>query len=97
MDTRTVANGMHTLSASARDVTGSVGFSAPVSVNVANASHFQNEILATGFDLPTTMAFLPDGKMLVGELGGTIRWCCRRIPRSNQLPSCRSPTSAGTA
>lgn len=72
-DTRTVTNGIHTLSVSARDVTGSVGFSAPVSVNVANVSHFQNEILATGFDLPTTMVFLPDGKMLVGELGGTIR------------------------
>ena len=47
--------------------------SAPVTVNVANASYFQNEILATGFNLPTAIKFLPDGRMLVVELAGTIR------------------------
>jgi chitodextrinase len=31
------------------------------------------------------------------SLGERYAWCCRRIPRSNQLPSCRSPTSTGTA
>ena len=41
-----------------------------MAVNVANTDYFQNEILATGFDLPTTFEFLPDGRMLVAELQG---------------------------
>ena len=42
-------------------------------MNVANTNYFQNEILATGFDLPTSIEFLPDGRMLVVELGGKIK------------------------
>jgi glucose/arabinose dehydrogenase/PKD repeat protein len=34
---------------------------------------FVNEVLATDFELPTTIEFLPDGRMLVVELQGTIR------------------------
>ena len=40
---------------------------------MSNADYFQNEILATGLDLPTTLEFLPDGRMLVGELQGKIK------------------------
>ena len=72
-DTRTVSNGAHTLTALATDVDGHTTLSAPVTVNVANGSYFQNEILATGFNLPTAIKFLPDGRMLVVELAGTIR------------------------
>ena len=72
-DTRTVSNGAHTLTALATDVDGHSTLSAPVTVNVANASYFQNEILATGFNLPTAIKFLPDGRMLVVELAGTIK------------------------
>lgn len=72
-DTRGTTNGAHMLTASARDVNGIVGFSAPVVVNVANSSFFQNEILATGFNLPTAIKFLPDGRMLVVELAGKIK------------------------
>ena len=46
---------------------------AGVAVNVANTNSFQNEILATGFNLPTTIEFLPDGRMLVVELAGKIK------------------------
>ncbi len=42
-------------------------------MNVTNTNFFQNEVLATGFDLPTNIEFLPDGRMLVVELAGTIR------------------------
>ena len=72
-DTRTVSNGAHTLTALATDVDGHTTLSAPVTVNVANGSYFQNEILATGFNLPTAIKFLPDGRMLVVELAGTVR------------------------
>jgi glucose/arabinose dehydrogenase/PKD repeat protein len=72
-DSRAVANGAHTLTARARDAAGNVSTSAGVTVNVANADYFQNEILATGFALPTTFEFLPDGRMLVGELQGKIK------------------------
>ena len=72
-DTRAVSNGAHTLTARARDAAGNLTTSSPVTVNVANASHFQNEVLATGFTLPTAIKFLPDGRMLVVELAGTIK------------------------
>jgi glucose/arabinose dehydrogenase/chitodextrinase len=72
-DTRNLANGAHTITARARDASGNSTLSAPVNVNVANVSSFQNEILATGFTLPTSIEFLPDGRMLVVELGGRIR------------------------
>jgi glucose/arabinose dehydrogenase len=72
-DTRAVSNGAHTLTARARDPAGNLTTSSPVTVNVANASHFQNEVLATGFTLPTAIKFLPDGRMLVVELAGTIK------------------------
>ena len=40
---------------------------------LASGSYFRNEILTTGLSLPTTMAFLPGGAMLVGEIGGTVK------------------------
>ncbi|MGE5770394.1 MAG: PQQ-dependent sugar dehydrogenase, partial [Betaproteobacteria bacterium] len=72
-DSRSVGNGAHTLRARARDAAGNATTSGPVTVNVANTDSFQNEILATGFDLPTTFEFLPDGRMLVAELQGKIK------------------------
>ena len=72
-DTRTSTNGGHTLTARARDAAGNSTLSSGVTVNVANANFFQNEVLATGFDLPTAMKFLPDGRLLVSELAGRIR------------------------
>jgi glucose/arabinose dehydrogenase len=72
-DTRTVANGTHTLTAAARDAAGNTTLSAAVPVVVDNTNQFQNEILATGFNLPTNIEFLPDGRMLVVELQGTIK------------------------
>lgn len=72
-DTRVVGNGAHTVTARARDTAGNVTVANPVTVNVANSDHFQNEILATGLDLPTAMKFLPDGRMLVSELQGKIK------------------------
>ena len=72
-DTRSATNGSHTLSARARDAAGNVATSTPVTVNVANTSVFQNEVLATGLDLPTSLVFLPDGRMLVTELPGKIK------------------------
>ncbi len=72
-DTRTVSNGAHTLTALARDLSGNTTLSTPVMVNVSNVNNFRNEILATGFNLPTAIKFLPDGRMLVVELAGTIK------------------------
>lgn len=72
-DTRADANGAHTLTARARDVEGNTTLSLPVAVSVANTDYFQNEILATGFDLPTNFEFLPDGRMLVAELQGRVK------------------------
>ncbi len=72
-DTRTVANGAHTLTARARDAAGNSTVSGAVAVNVGNTNLFQNEVLATGFALPTSIKFLPDGRLLVVELAGKIR------------------------
>src|SRR5262245_55100914 len=40
---------------------------------LASGNYFQNQVLTVGLSLPTTMAFLPGGAMVVGELGGTVR------------------------
>jgi glucose/arabinose dehydrogenase/chitodextrinase len=72
-DTRTATNGAHTVTARARDANGNVTVASPVTVNVSNSDSFINDILATGFNLPTAMKFLPDGRMLVAELGGKIK------------------------
>jgi len=72
-DTRTAGNGAHTLTALARDTSGNTTLSAGVAVNVSNSASFRNEILATGFNLPTAIKFMPDGRMLIVELAGTIK------------------------
>jgi glucose/arabinose dehydrogenase/PKD repeat protein len=72
-DTRTYTNGAHTVTARARDTSGNIRVATPVNANVVNADFFQNQVLATGFDLPTAMKFLPDGRMLVAELRGKIK------------------------
>ena len=72
-DTRAMANGAHTLAARARDTDGKTKLSPLVNVTVANSDYFQNQVLASGFELPTTIEFLPDGRMLVAELAGTIK------------------------
>jgi glucose/arabinose dehydrogenase len=45
--------------------------SLPAAVDPAGT--FRNEVLATGFDLPTAITFLPDGRMLVVQLEGVIK------------------------
>ena len=72
-DTRVMANGAHTLTARARDTDGKTKLSPLINVTVANSDHFQNQVLATGFELPTAIEFLPDGRMLVAELAGRIK------------------------
>jgi glucose/arabinose dehydrogenase/PKD repeat protein len=72
-DTRTASNGTHTLTALARDAAGNAKLSASVGVTVANNNFFQNDVLVTGLNLPTSIEFLPDGRMLVMELQGTIK------------------------
>ena len=54
-----------------RDAAGSTF--AVAGVNAAATDSFQNEVLATGFQLPTAFEFLPDGRMLVAELQGRIK------------------------
>ncbi len=71
-DTRATPNGAHVLAARARDTDNKTTVSTPVNVTVANTDTFQNEVLSTGFDLPTAMKFLPDGRLLLTELGGKI-------------------------
>ena len=71
-DTRASPNGAHTVAARARDTDNKTTNSTPVNVTVANTDNFQNEVLATGFNLPTAMKFLPDGRLLLTEVGGKI-------------------------
>jgi glucose/arabinose dehydrogenase len=71
-DTRGSSNGAHTLTATARDAAGNIRTSTPVTVNVANATSFHNDILATGMALPTAMKFMPDGDLLMTLLAGKI-------------------------
>jgi glucose/arabinose dehydrogenase len=72
-DTRTVSNGGHSLTARAGDAAGNTTLSSAVTVDVSQINDFQNEVLATGFNLPTAIEFLPDSRMLVAELQGKIK------------------------
>jgi glucose/arabinose dehydrogenase len=71
-NTTTLANGTHTLTAVAEDLAGNRTQSAPVTVNTLNPA-FVNEDIVTGITYATTIAFLPDGRMLIGELTNNIR------------------------
>ncbi len=75
-NTTTVTNGPHTLTAVASDTSGLQTTSAPVAVTVANSGvvnpGFVNEVVVPDIVDATTIAFLPDGRMLVGELSEKI-------------------------
>ena len=92
-DTRVIPNGAHTLTARARDTDNKTTLSALVNVTVANSDYFQNQVLATGFDLPTNIEFLPDGRMLVAELAGKIKVLPPPYTTPDPRCSSRSPTS----
>ena len=70
-DSPTASNGAHTLTAVARDTVGNLTTSSGVSVTTANPA-FVNEVVVPGITDATTIAFLPGGRMLIGELSETI-------------------------
>ncbi len=70
-NTTVLAGGLHNLTAVAHDAAGNAGSSSGTSVNVVNPG-FVNEVVVPGITSATTMAFLPDGRMLVGELTNVI-------------------------
>lgn len=66
-----LTNGNHALTAVARDLAGNQTTSAPVPVTVINPG-FANEVVVPGIAYATTIAFLPDGRLLIGELPNQI-------------------------
>lgn len=72
-DTRTLDNNAYALTARVLDNLGNSQVSNIVNVTVVNSSGFLRETLAGGLDIPVTIEFLPDGRMLVGELKGKIK------------------------
>jgi glucose/arabinose dehydrogenase len=70
-NTTALANGPYTLTARATDLGGNQTTSAPASVAVQNPAFF-NEVVVPDITAATTIAFLPGGRMLVGELTETI-------------------------
>jgi glucose/arabinose dehydrogenase/chitodextrinase len=76
----TASNGAHTLTAIARDTAGAQTTSSGVAVTTANPA-FVNEVVVPGISAATTIAFLPGGRMLVGELTEKI-WVVQ--PGANQ-------------
>lgn len=70
-NTTTASNGPHTLIAEALDPAGNLGVSDPYDVTVQNPA-FSNELVVPGISAATTIAFLPDGRMLIGELSETV-------------------------
>ena len=93
-DTRLIPNGAHTLTARARDTDNKTTLSALVNVTVANSDYFQNQVLATGFDLPTTIEFLPGRPHAGRRAGGQDQGSAAAVhdPGSRHCSS-RSPTS----
>ena len=67
----TASNGAHTLTARARDTAGNLTTSGGVTVTTSNPA-FVNETVVPGGNDWTTLAFLPDGRMLIGALSEKI-------------------------
>ena len=94
-DSTVASNGPHTLTARARDTAGNQTTSTGVSLTSTNPV-FVNEVLVPNIAAATTMALLPDGRMLVGELTEKI-WVVQpganqpdptpflQLPNANQL------------
>jgi glucose/arabinose dehydrogenase/PKD repeat protein len=70
-NTTTASNDAHTLTAVARDTAGNQTTSSGVSVTTANPA-FVNETVVPGITDATTIAFLPGGRMLIGQLSEKI-------------------------
>ncbi len=74
VDASGAANGPYTLTAVARDTSGNTTTSAPVTVNVLNGPvSFTNTTVVSGLTSPTDFRFLPDGRTLIAQKGGTIQ------------------------
>ncbi len=75
-DTTTVAVGVYTLTARARDAAGNSTTSAPRSIAVTNnpvPPGFRDEVvIGSGLTFPTAFEFLPDGRMLITEFRGRV-------------------------
>jgi glucose/arabinose dehydrogenase len=70
-DTGLAANGSYSYRVRARDNGNTSG---PYSnVATASTSTFTNEVVVQNLNLVTSMVFLPDGSMLMGQVNGTIR------------------------
>ncbi len=95
-DTRTVPNGAHTLTrAGVRRGRATRSCPRRSTSTSRNTSSFQNEILATGFDLPTAIKFLPDGRMLVVGAAGHDQGAAAAVHDARtRRRSCSSRTSA---
>jgi glucose/arabinose dehydrogenase len=70
-NTTEVANGPHTITAIARDARGLETTSTAVHLTTLNPA-FVNEVVVPGISDATTIAFLPDGRMLIGQLTNKI-------------------------
>jgi glucose/arabinose dehydrogenase/PKD repeat protein len=70
-NSNTATNGPHTLTAVAHDAAGNSVTSPPVVASTTNPA-FTNEVVVPGITAADTMIFLPDGRMLVGELTGKV-------------------------
>ena len=70
-NTLPLSNSLHTLTVVATDLAGNRATSAPVQVTTLNPI-FVNEVVVPDIAAATTLAFLPDRRMLVGELTEVI-------------------------
>ena len=83
-NTNTVANGAHTLIARAIDTSNNPGNSSSVPVTVQNPA-FVNETVVPGITGGITVAFLPDGRMLIGDYFEKV-WV---VPPGGSAPKAR--------
>ena len=79
-DSRTVANGAHTLTARARDAAGNTTTSAPVNVNVTNTDYFQNESSRPASTCRPRSSSCRTGACSSASCRARSRSCRRRTP-----------------
>ena len=98
-DTAVVASTTYRYRVRAVDAAGNLGAYSPISTatTVSGASAFSNDVVVQNLNFVPAMRFLPGGKMLLGEIAGTLRVVQPGATQPDATPFLVIPNAVATA